>query len=291
MIGLLAFCAPFSKDQRREKTVTIDIRQLWRGRRGYGIEHMSTSTSNRKSVRAAAGRFASTQWSLVLAAGQRSTPEAEQALAKLCGAYWPPIYAYLRRRGYLAPEAEDLTQSFFVRLLEKNHLRDASPERGKFRSFLLASLKHFLANEWDRERARKRGGQFQFISLEEINSQESTRLPDPQTLTPEEQFERQWALTALNRVIGRLGEEYMDAGKARLFENLKDFLIGADGLPYQQVAVALEMSEGAVKTAVHRLRGRFRKMLRAEIAETLPHPDDSSEIDGEIRYLLKTLSS
>jgi sigma-70-like protein len=109
---------------------------------------MSTSTSNRKSVHAAAGRFASTQWSLALAAGQRSTPEAEQALAKLCGAYWPPIYAYLRRRGYLAPEAEDLTQSFFVRLLEKNHLRDASPERGKFRSFLLASLKHFLANEW-----------------------------------------------------------------------------------------------------------------------------------------------
>jgi DNA-directed RNA polymerase specialized sigma24 family protein len=119
---------------------------------------MSPSTSNRKSVHAAAGRFASTQWSLALAAGRRSTPEAEQALAKLCGAYWPPIYAYLRRRGYLAPEAEDLTQSFFVRLLEKNRLRDASPERGKFRSFLLASLKHFLANEWDRAKARKRGG-------------------------------------------------------------------------------------------------------------------------------------
>ena len=165
---------------------------------------MSTSASNRKSLHAAAGRFASTQWSLVLAAGRRSTPDAEQALAKLCGAYWPPIYAYLRRRGYLAPEAEDLTQSFFVRLLEKNDLRDASPERGKFRSFLLASLKHFLANEWDRAKARKRGGQFQFISLEEIASQEDRRPPDPQTLTPEEQFERQWALTALNRVIARM---------------------------------------------------------------------------------------
>jgi RNA polymerase sigma-70 factor (ECF subfamily) len=252
---------------------------------------MSASTSNQKSVQAAAGCFTSTQWSLVLAAGQRSTPEAEQALAKLCGAYWPPIYAYLRRRGYSAPEAEYLAQSFFVRLLEKNYLRDANPERGKFRSFLLASLKHFLANEWDRAQARKRGGQFQFIGLEEIAAQENERRLDPYTLTPEEQYERQWALTALNRVIARLGEEYKAAGKARLFDHLKDFLIGTDGLPYQQVAVSLEMSEGAVKTAVHRLRGRFRKLLRAEIAETLPHPDNQDEVDGEIRYLLKTLSS
>lgn len=227
----------------------------------------------------------------MLAAGKRSTPEAEQALATLCDAYWPPIYAYLRRRGYSGPEAEDLTQGFFVRLLEKNYLQDANPERGKFRSFLLASLKHFLANEWDRAQARKRGGQFQSISLEEITSQEN-RLPlDPQILTPEEQFERQWALTALNRVIARLGDEYKDGGKARLFDHLKDFLIGTDGLPYQQVAVSLKMSEGAVKTAVHRLRGRFRKLLRAEIAETLPHPDNQIEIDGEIRYLLKALSS
>jgi len=251
---------------------------------------MSASTSNRKSVHPA-GRFASTQWSLVLAAGRRSTPEAEQALAKLLSAYWPPIYAFLRRRGHAAPEAEDLTQSFFVRLLEKNYLRDARRERGKFRSFLLASLKHFLANEWDRARTRKRGGQFQFISIEEIASQENSSPPDTQTLTPEEQFERHWALTALNRVIARVAAEYKDSGKASLFEGLKDFLIGADGLPYQQVAVALEMSEGAVKTAVHRLRGRFRKMLRAEIAETLPNPYDPAEIDGEIRYLLKTLGS
>jgi RNA polymerase sigma-70 factor (ECF subfamily) len=175
--------------------------------------------------------------------------------------------------------------------LEKNYLRDANPERGKFRSFLLTSLKHFLANEWDRAQARKRGGQFQFIGLEEIASRENERQLDPYTLTPEEQFERQWALTALNRVIARLGEEYKDAGKARLFDHLKDFLIGTDGLPYQQVAVSLEMSEGAVKTAVHRLRGRFRKLLRAEIAETLPHLDNQDEVDGEIRYLLKTLSS
>jgi RNA polymerase sigma-70 factor (ECF subfamily) len=252
---------------------------------------MPASTSNRKSVRAAAGRFASTQWSLVLAAGRRSTPEAEQALAKLLSAYWPPIYAYLRRKGYPAPEAEDLTQSFFLRLLEKDYLRDARRERGKFRSFLLTSLKHFLANEWDRAQAQKRGGQFQLISLEEIALQENMPLLDAQTLTPEEQFERQWALTALNRVIARLGEEYKNAGKASLFENLKDFLIGDDGLPYQQVAVAMEMSEGAVKTAVHRLRSRFRKLLRAEIAETLPRPDDQAEVDGEIRYLLKTLGS
>lgn len=252
---------------------------------------MSASTSNRESGRAPADRFASTQWSLVLAAGQRATPEAEQALAQLCGAYWAPIYAYLRRRGYSAPEAEDLTQSFFVRLMEKNYLQEARRERGRFRSFLLASLKHFLANEWDRAQARKRGGRLQFISLEEIPLSESRCPLDLRSLTPEEQYERQWVLTLLHRAIARLGEEYTHAGKTRLFEHLRDFLTGADGLPYKQVAAALEMNEGAVKTAVHRLRSRFRKLLREEIAETLPHPDEQGEIDEEIRYLLKTLGS
>ena len=231
---------------------------------------MSATNSNQQG----AGCFASTEWSLVLAAGHRSTPEAEQALAKLCATYWPPIYAYLRRKGYSTTESEDLTQSFFARMLEKNYFQDASRERGTFRSFLLTSLKNFLANEWDRARAQKRGGRFQIISLEEISSSESPCPLDLHALSPEEQFERQWTLTALNRTISRLGEEYLAMGKALLFERLRDFLTCAEGLPYRQVAAALEMSEGAVKTAVHRLRNRFRKMLRAEIAETLPNPDD-----------------
>lgn len=248
---------------------------------------MSATNSNQQG----AGCFASTEWSLVLAAGLRTTPEAEQALAKLCATYWPPIYSYLRRRGYSAPESEDLTQSFFARLLEKNYLQDARQERGKFRSFLLTSLKHFLANEWDRARAQKRGGQFQIISLEEFVSSESKRPLNLHTLTPEEQFERQWTMTALNRTITRLSDEYLAMGKALLFDRLKEFLAGGDGTPYRQVAAALEMSEGAVKTAVHRLRNRFRRLLRAEIAETVPNPDDPEEVDDEIRYLLKTLSS
>jgi len=237
------------------------------------------------------GFFASTEWSLALAVVRGSTAEAEQALAKLCGEYWAQIYAYLRRKGYSVPESEDLTQSFFVRMLEKNFLQEASPERGRLRSFLLAALNHFLANEWDRERAQKRGGQHQIISLEEIASSEDRCPLDLRTLNPEEQFERQWALTTLHRAITLLGEEYARMGKARLFELLKDFLTGADTRPYKMVAAALEMSEGAVKTAVHRLRSRLGALLRAVIEETLPHPDDPREIDEEIRFILRALGS
>jgi RNA polymerase sigma factor (sigma-70 family) len=242
------------------------------------------------STREPAGFLASTEWNLALAVVRGSTAEAEQALAKLCGEYWAQIYAYLRRKGYSVPESEDLTQSFFLRMLEKNFLQEASPERGRFRSFLLAALNHFLANEWDRARAQKRGGQHQIISLEEIALPESGRPLDLQALNPEEQFERQWALTTLHRAITRLGEEYARMGKAHLFDLLRDFLTGADTRPYKMVAAALEMSEGAVKTAVHRLRSRLGTLLRTVIAETLPHPDDPGEIDEEIRFILRALS-
>ena len=238
-----------------------------------------------------AGFFASTEWSLALAIVRGSAAEAEQALAKLCGDYWAQIYAYLRRKGYSVPESEDLTQSFFVRMLENNFLQKASPERGRFRSFLLTALNHFLANEWDREQAQKRGGQHQIISLEDIASSEDRFTLDLQTPNPEEQFERQLALTTLHRAITLLGEEYARMGKARLFELLSDFLTGADTRPYKIVAAALEMSEGAVKTAVHRLRCRLGSLLRVVIEETMPPLNDPSEIDEEIRFILRALSS
>src|SRR5262245_21093417 len=241
---------------------------------------MSATNSTRES----AGFFASTEWNLALAVVRGSTAEAEQALAKLCGEYWAQIYAYLRRKGYSVPDSEDLTQSFFLRMLEKNFLQEANPERGRFRSFLLSALNHFLANEWDRARTHKRGGQHQIISLDEIASSETGYPLDHQALNPEEQFERQWALTTLHRAITRLGEEYARMGKERLFELLRDYLTDADTRPYKMVAVALEMSEGAVKTAVHRLRIRLGDLLRTMIAETLPPPRDPHEIDDEIRF-------
>src|SRR5262249_13569862 len=152
-------------------------------------------------------------WSLVLAAGKRSTPEAEDALATLCAAYWPPLYAYIRRRGYAVHEAQDLTQSFFTRLLEKNYLGDAKREKGKFRSFLLSALNHFLANEWDRARAQKRGGGMTILSLE-LNSAEGYYQTDQaDLLTPEKLFERRWALTVIDLVLKRLEEDFVKAGR------------------------------------------------------------------------------
>lgn len=234
------------------------------------------------------GRFNSTQWSLVLAAGRRSTPESENALATLCAAYWPPLYAYIRRRGYEVPEAEDLTQAFFARLLEKNYLGEANREKGKFRSFLLASLKHFLANEWDRSRAQKRGGGITIIPLE-MNSAEGLYRAD--LLSPEKLFERRWALMVIDLVLKRLEGEFINSGKSQLFDRIKIFLSGADDkVSYRQIAAELGMSDGAVKVAVHRLRRRFRELMRAEIAKTIPDPDQPGEVDAEIRSLLAALS-
>jgi RNA polymerase sigma factor (sigma-70 family) len=237
-------------------------------------------------------RFNSTQWSLVLAAGKRSTPESETALATLCAAYWPPLYAYIRRRGYEIFEAEDLTQAFFARLLEKNYLGDAKREKGKFRSFLLSSLNHFLANEWDRKRAVKRGGGVAIIPLE-MNSAEEYYLSDrTDLLSPEKLYERRWALTVIDLVLKRIEEEYARKGRSQLFDRIKRFLNGTDSMVgYSQVAAELEMSEGAVKVAVHRMRRRFRDLMRAEIAQTILHPEEPGEVDAEIRSLLASLSS
>ncbi|MBL8148523.1 MAG: sigma-70 family RNA polymerase sigma factor [Blastocatellia bacterium] len=237
-----------------------------------------------------AKRFTSTQWSLVLAAGKDVTPEAEQALASLCQKYWQPLYCYIRSKGYTSPEAQDLTQSFFAKLLEKNYLKQAKPERGKFRSFLLSSLKHYLANEWDRKQAAKRGGHLQIVGLEEIIVAEQSYMSDvvKDQLTPERLFERRWTLALLQQILGELEEKFDKAGKKKIFDRLKEFLIDGEGkTSYSLVAAELGMTEGAVKVAVHRLRSQFGQLLRTEIAQTVD--EEGSGVDDEIRYLLSTL--
>jgi RNA polymerase sigma factor (sigma-70 family) len=223
-----------------------------------------------------AGRFAATRWTVVLTAGQGQS----RALEELCRQYWYPLYAYVRQRGYESHEAEDLTQEFFARLLAKNYLADVEREKGKFRSFLLASLKHFLANEWDKARTQKRGGRHTFISLD---AETRYRSEPSAELSADKLLDRQWAIALLDQVLARLGAEYADAGKTEAFEQLKATLTGAStSIPYAAVAVKLGTSEGAVKVAAHRLRQRYRKLLREEIAHTVAN---SAEIDEEIRHL------
>ncbi|HEV3304183.1 MAG TPA: sigma-70 family RNA polymerase sigma factor [Planctomycetaceae bacterium] len=234
-------------------------------------------------------QFATTRWSLVLAAGQRSSPQSSVALATLCENYWYPLYAYVRRRGHDADEAQDFTQTFFARLLEKNDLAAADPARGRFRSFLLASLKHFLANEWDRARAVKRGGGRAVLSIDFGTAEERYRAEPSHDLTPEKIFERRWALVLLENVLARLHDESARAGKTDSFDRLKGFLTGEQpAITYGQLAAELNTSEGALKVAVHRLRRRYRELLRAEIEETVA---DAQEIDQEIRDLFSALGS
>jgi RNA polymerase sigma factor (sigma-70 family) len=235
-----------------------------------------------------AAGFAATRWTLVLAAARGNvTPRAAEAMAELCRVYWYPLYAYVRRRGHDNHEAEDLTQEFFLRLLAKNYLADADREKGKFRAFLLASLKHFLANEWDRSQAQKRGGGQTVLPISTVDAESRYRLEPWHDLTPERLFERQWALTVLDQVLSRLRTEFTAEGKQAVFDKLKRFLTGGrESGGYAQVAADLQTTEGAVKTAVHRLRRRYRQLLRDEIAQTVAGPE---EVDGEIEYLLSCL--
>lgn len=207
-------------------------------------------------------------------------------MTELCTIYWYPLYAFIRRRGHDAHEAEDLTQEFFARLLAKHDLAGAAPEKGKFRSFLLAAVKHFLANEHDRAAAQKRGGGQKVIALDALRADSRRSLEPADDLTPEKLFERRWALAVLDQVLARLEAELAAAGKARQFEALKDLLTGAGQGTYAQLADQLGMSPGAVKVAAHRLRRRYRQLLREEIAHTVTDP---GEIDDEIRYLLSCL--
>ena len=228
--------------------------------------------------RAGGKSFSTTRWSLVLAAGHGSRPDAATALATLCETYWYPLYYYVRRRGYRAEEAQDLTQAFFAKLLEKGYLKVADPDRGRFRSFLLASLNHFLANEWDRAKAQKRGGKVLSLDIEGAEGRYAREAAD--SLTAERLFERRWATTLLDLVLARLQEEFAREGRDGVFARLKDFLGGA--------AADLGMTEAAVKMAVHRLRRRYRHLLRAQIAQTVASPE---EIEDEIRHLFAALES
>lgn len=232
-------------------------------------------------------RFETTNWSMILRATVGESSEAREALAGLCQTYWPPVYALIRRRGLSASDAEDLTQAYFTRFLEKGYLHDFRPEVGRFRTFLRASVSHFLSNEWDRERALKRGGGRPLISLDAREAVEGHLREPADPATPETVFEREWAASVLRRCLGRLRQEQDGGGGPSRFERLKPFLVGegpASG--YAEVAGELGVSDSTVRVAVHRLRKRFGVLLREEIARTVADPAD---VDAEIRWLLSAL--
>jgi RNA polymerase sigma factor (sigma-70 family) len=242
-------------------------------------------TSEHSSQRSSAPGdiFATTHWTVVLAAGRRHEPQADRALEQLCQTYWFPLYAYVRRRGHDKANAEDLVQAFFARFLAKNYLEGLSAERGRFRAFLLASLKHFLANEWDKSQRQKRGGGVTHLSLDWQTADTKFQVAATNEPSPDQAFDREWALALLCKVIERLQAECVADGKAKLFEQLKVFLAEGKGETAQsEVAKALGMEEGAVRVAVHRLRKRYRQLLRDEIASTLSDP---AMVDEEMRAL------
>jgi RNA polymerase sigma-70 factor (ECF subfamily) len=232
--------------------------------------------------------FTTTHWSMVIAAGRRESQQADEALEKLCRGYWYPIYVFLRRSGWTAHDAEDLTQAFFERVLKKDYLRAVDRTKGKFRSFLLAMLRHFIANHRRDSRALKRGGQVSFISIDDESIDELDLRPANADTTAEQSFERQWAMTLLEQVVGRLQEEYQVAGKATLFDELKVFLTGDKGTGgYAELAVTLNTTEAALKMAISRMRRRYGELLRAEIARTVSTPE---EVEDELRALFAALS-
>lgn len=247
-----------------------------------------TSSPLQQSSAVGSGRhFATTRWSLILAAQQEGTAASETALATLCESYWYPLYSFVRRQGYQEAEAQDFTQDFFARLLEKNDLQDVGRERGKFRSFLLASLKHFLSNARDRQQAARRGGRRQILSLDFQYAEERYRHEPSDHRTPEAEFDRQWALTLLAEVREALERQWRLAGKADQFTRLSPYLTGAPAVDsYRQAGEALGMSEGAVKVAVHRLRQRFGQLLRETIAQTV---GTDEEVEAEVQQLFEAL--
>ena len=244
---------------------------------------MSVSESYYTAIPQLARQFASTRWSLVAAAGQRDLPESEAALASLCGLYWYPLYAYARRRLPTIEDAQDLTQEFFLRLQERDYLRQADRQRGRFRSFLLTAFKHFLAKEQERANAQKRGGGRKPLPLDFQSGECRFQREPSHQATAETLYERSWALTLLQQALARLEEERTAAGKERLFECLKGTLTGEDApRPYAELAPELGMSGQAIKVTVHRLRRRYGELLRAEIAQTVT---TAEEVEDELRDL------
>lgn len=249
---------------------------------------MSRPSDGDPSARAPRESFQTTRWGVVLAARGRSGPEARQALEDLCSTYWYPLYAFVRRKGYDADSALDLVQGFFARLLEKDDLRDVDPARGRFRSFLMASCSHYLANRADHDRALKRGGNVSTFSIHPDEAENRYAREPSHDLTPERLYLRRWATIVLDLVLKRLQVEMAEAGKADLFEALKPALLGDEGAaPYRELGALVGLSQGAARLASHRLRARYRAILREEIGRTLADPAD---VDQEVRDLFVALS-
>jgi RNA polymerase sigma-70 factor (ECF subfamily) len=234
-------------------------------------------------------RFGETHWSVILSAMDKQRPvEAADALERLCRVYWPPLYAYVRRLGESPHDAQDLTQEFFARFLDKDYLAAVNQSKGRFRSFMLAALKHFLANQRDKQRAQKRGGGRSFVAIDFHNAETHCGFEPAQNLTPEVIFQRRWASALLEQALARLRNEYAAAGKEALFEQLKTTLTEGRGtIAYAALAARLAMSEAAVKMAVHRLRHRYREAIRSEIAATVAHP---SQVQDELREVLRAFA-
>lgn len=232
--------------------------------------------------------FVSTRWTVVLSAGDPSSPRAATALEALCRAYWYPLYAYVRRRGYSVEDAQDLTQAFFGHLLEARSISTADRDKGRFRGFLLARLNHFLADDWDRRIAQKRGGGQRLVPLEAETAETRYHREPADLRSPDKLFEHRWAVTLLERVFEQLRQEYTAKGKATLFDELKDCLVQTRTAGAQDgTAVRLGLSEGALRVAVHRLRQRYRRLLRLEVADTVSGPE---EVEEELRHLFQVLT-
>jgi RNA polymerase sigma-70 factor (ECF subfamily) len=235
----------------------------------------------------ASPRFETTHWSVVLAAARSHTTGGRDSLARLCRAYWYPLYAFVRRRGHAAEDAKDLTQEFFSRLLEKNWIADADKTKGRFRTFLLSAMTHFLADERDKSRAVKRGGGVPLLTLDGDDARARYLREPADSDTPEKIFELNWALTVLDQVLRRLRDEHERAGRGQWFAALYPCLVGdRASQPYASLAATLGVSEGTIKSAVHRLRQRYRQILREEIASTVDGPE---AVDEELRYLATVL--
>jgi RNA polymerase sigma factor (sigma-70 family) len=246
--------------------------------------------SPQDSSTAAAGAFQATQWSLVLAASQPDSTEAREALAKLCGSYWYPVYAFIRRRGYNPEQAKDLTQELFIRLIERRRLQVADRGRGRFRSFLLACVQHLLSEERKREKAIKRGGQYSFVPLDDILAESRYGSEPADVMSPERLFERRWALTLLDQTLEQLKREYIEADKGLQFDALQLFLSGAKDADssYAEVAVRLNLSDNAVRQAAYRMRCRFAELFRMHVAQTVAGPQ---ELEAELAQLRAVLST
>lgn len=240
------------------------------------------------STSTASTRFDTTHWSVVLMAGQSASPQSRAALEKLCRTYWHPLYAFVRRKGYPEADAQDLTQQFFARLLARNDFENVSPKKGKFRTFLLTALSHFLSNEYDRSRAAKRGGGQVLLSLDELKSAQSTGIEPADNLSPDKLFDLRWAMTVLEHALLKLRQEMSECGKGAQFDALKQYLTDEAGPgDYAAVAAALNTNTQAIAVAVHRLRQRYCELVRLEVAETVSSP---LELEEEMRHLYAVLN-